>query len=256
MLIDTHAHVNFDAYQEDQEKTLLRAFEAGIEAVMCIGMLPEGGRSALELSRSYPGKVFCSVGVHPYDAEHYTPELGQELRTLLQEPEMLLCGEMGIDTFKCQVDLEVQKYAFAEQLKLAQELDKPVCIHCRDAFPIVQSVFQEVGIPERKGFAHCFSDGPEEALAWKSMGFKISFAGQVTFKNAEKLREAVKVLEPEDCVVETDCPFLAPTPHRGKRNEPSYVRYTVDKLAEIWERSSEEIASITSQNAREVLRLS
>ncbi|MCK6438737.1 MAG: TatD family hydrolase [Planctomycetes bacterium] len=253
MLIDTHAHINFDAYDADRPDMIRRAFDAGVERIVCIGMMPEGGRSALALARQYPGKVYCSVGIHPYDADQYSDQVIAEMETLLREPEMVLCGEMGIDTFKCKIPLDIQKQAFAAQLKLATRANKGVCIHCRDAFPIVREVLETTGVPPRGGFAHCFSDGPEEALAWVKLGFKVSFAGQVTFKNAEKLREAVKALRPEDIVVETDCPYLAPDPHRGKRNEPAYVAHTASKLAAIWDMDVAEVRRITGANARKVL---
>jgi len=254
-LIDTHCHVNFETYDNDRETMLQRAFDGGVGQILCIGMMPEGGRSALALARKYPGRVFASVGVHPYDAELLTPEVMHEMELLLAEPEMVLCGEMGLDTVKAPAPIEIQLTAFADQIRLANRTCKPVCIHCRDAFPLIRQVFEETGPPEHGGFAHCFSDGPAEALQWVEWGLKVSFAGQVTFKNAESLREAVRVLTPHDVVVETDSPFLAPAPHRGKRNEPSYVKLTASRLAEEWGLSFEEVARITSENARQVLKL-
>ena len=252
MLIDTHAHINFDTYDADREAMLERARLAGVECIVCIGMLPEGGRSALELARKHKGRVYCSVGIHPYDAEHLSDKVLAEMEQLLAEPEMVLCGEMGVDTFKCTVPVERQKAAFREQLKLAARMNKPVCIHSREAFPIVREVIESAGVPAR-GFAHCFSDGPEEARGWVKLGFKLSFAGQVTFKNAEKLREAAKAVTPHDCVVETDAPFLSPMPHRGKRNEPAYVALTAQKLAEVWGLEAAEVGRITSANAKAIL---
>lgn len=254
-LIDTHAHINFETYDDDREAMIQRAFDAGVERMVCIGMLPEGARSALELARRYPGRIFTSAGIHPYDAEACTPAVIAELEALLAEPEMVLCGEMGMDTFKCKVPMDVQRHAFAEQLRLAQRTDKPVCIHCRDAWPQVRDVLLEVGVPRRGGFAHCFSDGPDEARGWVELGFKVSFAGQVTFKNAEPLREALRALTPNDVVVETDCPFLAPMPHRGKRNEPANVVHTASMLAEVWGLTLDEVAAATTRNAKAVLGL-
>jgi TatD DNase family protein len=256
MLVDTHAHINFDSYDRDRDDMVLRAFHAGVSRIVCIGMLAEGARSALELARRYPGRIYCSAGVHPYDAEQASDEQLAEIEALLREPEMVLCGEMGLDTFKCAVPIETQKRAFAAQLKLAQRANKPVCIHCRDAFPLVREVFDDAGVPDRRGFAHCFSDGPDEARGWVELGFKISFAGQVTFKNAKQLQEAAKSLSPKDVVVETDAPFLAPTPHRGQRNEPSYVVHTAAKLAEIWSMDVADVQRITTQNAMDVLGIS
>lgn len=255
MIIDTHCHINFENYDDDRGAMLQRALDNGVEKVVCIGMLPEGGREALELARKYPGRVYASVGAHPYDAAKLDASTLTEFRALLSEPEMVLFGEMGIDTVKAPDPIDVQKEAFARQLELAGELDLPVCIHSREAFDICEKVIRGVHPNGWKGFAHCFSDGPEEALGWKELGFKISFAGQITFKNksCDVIREAAKVLTPDDVVVETDAPFITPAPHRGKRNEPGFVRHTAEKLAEIWGMPAEEVFARTSANARSVL---
>lgn len=253
MLIDTHAHINFDSYHGDRAEMIERAQQAGVEKIVCIGMLPAGGREALALAKQYPGRVYASVGCHPYDAALLDDAMMDEFETLLREPECVLMGEMGVDTVKAEVPQDVQERAFARQVELAIKLDKPVCIHSREAFPIVERVIRGVRKQGWRGFAHCFSDGPEEALKWRDLGFLISFAGQVTFKNAQKLRDAVKALKPQDIVVETDCPFLAPTPHRGKRNEPAYVTLTAQCIAEQWGIPVAEVAAQTTANARKML---
>lgn len=255
MLIDTHAHINFENYGDDRDAMIQRAFAAGVETIICIGMMPEGGRSALALARKYPGRIRCSVGIHPYDACLHTDSVESELESLLGEPEMVLMGEMGIDAVKAEAPIEAQIESFGRQIRLANRLNKPVCIHSREAFGIIRRVFETVGVPERGGFAHCFSDGPAEARQWVEWGFKISFAGQLTFKNAESLRDAARSLRPQDVVVETDCPFLAPMPFRGKRNEPAYVTHTAAKLAEIWGIPVKTVAAVTTQNAKSVLGL-
>lgn len=253
MLIDTHAHINFDNYNADRAEMLARATQAGVEKVICIGMLPQGGREAMALAQAHPGQVFSSVGCHPYDAALLDDAMLSEFESLLRKPEVVLMGEMGIDTVKAEVPLDVQERAFARQLELAIKLDKPVCIHSREAFSIVERVIRSVRPGGWRGFAHCFSDGPDEARRWRELGFHLSFAGQVTFKNAGKLREAVKALTPADIVVETDCPFLAPMPHRGKRNEPAYVALTAQCIAEQWGVPVAEVAAATSSNAKRVL---
>jgi TatD DNase family protein len=257
LLIDTHAHINFDSYDEDRDQMIERAAEAGVSHIVCVGMLPAGGREALSLARAHPGRVFASVGCHPYDAGLLDAAVLEELDRLLQEPEMVLVGEMGIDTVKAEVPIDVQQRAFAEQLQLAQRHDLPVCIHSREAFSLCAEVIRDVCPDGWKGFAHCFSDGVEEALGWKAMGFAVSFAGQITFKNksCDPIREAAQALSPEDVVVETDCPFLAPTPHRGRRNEPAFVASTARKLAELWELPEAEVFARTSATARRVLGL-
>ena len=255
MLIDTHSHLNFENYDDDRDAVIARAGEQGVETMVCIGMLPAGGREALALAQAHPGRVYASVGVHPYDAAHLDDAMLAELEALLGEPEMVLVGEMGVDTVKAGIPLEVQERAFRLQLELAGDLDLPVCIHSRDAFPICERVIRDVFPSGWKGFAHCFSDGPEEALGWKSLGFTVSFAGQITFKNksCDTIREAARVLEPDDVVVETDAPFLAPTPHRGKRNEPAFVRETARTLAALWDMDEAQLFEHTTRNARRVL---
>ncbi len=257
MLIDTHAHINFDNYEDDRDGVLARAAAAGVETMVCVGMMPEGGREALRLARAHPGTVVASVGVHPYDAAKLDDAVIDAMRTLLREPEMVLVGEMGIDTVKAEVPMAVQENAFTRQLELARELDLPVCIHSRDAFSICERVIRRICPEGWKGFAHCFSDGVEEALGWKALGFTVSFAGQITFKNksCDPIREAARALGPEDVVVETDCPFLAPTPHRGKRNEPAFVRETARVLATLWEMDEAEVFAQTTRNARRVLAI-
>ncbi|MCF6228349.1 MAG: TatD family hydrolase [Planctomycetes bacterium] len=255
MIIDTHCHINFESYDKDRDEMLARAVDLGVTKMVCIGMMPDGGREALAMARKYPGQVYASVGAHPYDATKLDTSTLDEFRALLAEPEMVMVGEMGIDCVKAPDPIDVQERAFEMQLELAGELDLPVCVHSRDAFKLCEKVIRKVHPNGWKGFAHCFSDGPEEALAWKEMGFKISFAGQITFKNksCDIIREAVKVLTPDDVVVETDAPFITPAPNRGRRNEPGFTRYTAEKIAEIWGMSAEEVFAATTKNASEVL---
>lgn len=255
MIIDTHCHINFRNYDDDREDMIQRAMDQGVTRMVCIGMQPDGAREAIALARKYPRTVYASVGCHPYDAALLTDDVLDEFRELLREPEVVLFGEMGLDAVKADVPMETQKAAFRRQLELAKETDMPVCIHSREAFADVREVVQSVFPDGWKGFAHCFSDGVEEALGWKEMGFKISFAGQITFKNksCDVIRDAAKALTPDDVVVETDAPFITPAPHRGRRNEPAFTRNTAEKLAELWEMSDAEVFAATTRNACEVL---
>lgn len=255
MLIDTHCHINFPDYADDLEPMLQRADALGVTRVVCIGMLAQGGREALALARRFPGRVYASVGCHPYDAARLDAAELAAMRELLRQPEVVLLGETGLDTVKAPAPLPVQEAAFARQLELAVETNKPVCIHSRDAFKVCEKVIRSVCPRGWKGFAHCFSDGPEEALGWKALGFKVSFAGQLTFanKSCEPIRAAARVLTPEDVVVETDAPFLAPVPHRGRRNEPGFARHTAEKLAELWGLPAAEVFARTTATACAVL---
>ncbi|MBX3459002.1 MAG: TatD family hydrolase [Planctomycetes bacterium] len=257
MLFDTHCHINFPDYRGEFDAMLQRAEAAGVSRMLCIGMLPQGGREALALARAHPGRIFASVGCHPYDAVHYTPQVAADFRELLCQPEVVLFGEMGIDTVKSPSPLPEQERAFEQQLELAGELNKPVCIHSREAFKICERIIRKVHPNGWKGFAHCFSDGPEEALGWKALGFKVSFAGQITFKNksCDPIRAAAAALTPDDAVIETDAPFLAPQAMRGRRNEPAFVRETGLKLAEIWGLEPAQVFARTTANADKVLGL-
>ena len=257
MLIDTHAHLNFVNYAEDREAVLERARRAGVETMVCIGMLPQGGREALALARSHPGAIYASVGVHPYDAALLDAAMLADMEALLRAPEMRLVGEIGIDTVKAEVPLAVQERSFVRQLELAGRLDLPVAVHSREAFPICQRLIRDVFPRGWKGFAHCFSDGVEEAHGWRELGLVVSFAGQITFKNksCDPIRAAARALGPEDVVVETDSPFLCPTPYRGQRNEPARVLETARVLAGLWEMPEEDVFAHTSRNARRVLAL-
>ena len=223
LLIDTHAHLNFPDYADDRGAVLERARRAGVETVVCIGMLPQGAREALALAREHPGAIYASAGVHPYDAALLDDAMLEELADLLRAPEMRLVGEIGIDTVKAEVSLAIQEQSFERQLELARRLDLPVSIHSRGAFPICQRLIRRVFPGGWKGFAHCFSDGVDEARGWRELGLVVSFAGQITFKNksCDPIRAAARALGPGDVVVETDCPFLSPTPYRGQRNEPA-----------------------------------
>ncbi|MBK8205369.1 MAG: TatD family hydrolase [Planctomycetes bacterium] len=257
MLFDTHCHINFADFSADFDAMLERAAAAGVSNMLCIGMQPTGGREAINLARRYPGRIHASVGCHPYDAIHYTPQVAREFRELLSQPEVVLFGEMGIDAVKSPSPMAEQERAFEQQLELAGELDLPVCIHSREAFPICARIIRKVHPRGWKGFAHCFSDGPDEALGWKELGFKISFAGQITFKNksCDIIRDAARAIAPDDAVIETDAPFLAPQPQRGQRNEPAFVRHTGEKLAELWGITPQEVFTRTTANARAVLGL-
>ena len=257
MLIDTHAHINFDEYAEDRQETISRAKDSGVEKIVCSGMFPEGGAQALALAEAHPGTVFASVGCHPYDAHRLDSKMLTAMGKLLKEPEMILVGEMGIDTVKAEVPIEIQKDAFAKQLELAVEHNLPVCIHSREAFQLCADVIRSVCKNGWKGFAHCFSDGVDEAKGWRELGFVVSFAGQVTFKNksCDSIRNAAKSLTPDEVVVETDCPFLTPVPFRGKRNEPAYVRHTASKLAELWDLPEDEVFQRMYETTRRVLNL-
>jgi len=252
MLIDTHAHLQ--DYQNDLEEVLQRAKKEGLQKIICIGIDYETSVQALNLARKYR-EVYAVVGVHPHDAKTLNQEILQKLFDLARDPLVVAIGEIGLDFYRDLSPREQQRKAFVEQIKLAQELHKPVVIHDRDAHQEVLSIVKKEKAGINQGIMHCYSGHLPLAIEFMKEGFYISFAGPLTFKNNKKGQEVAARISLDRILVETDCPYLAPVPFRGKRNEPAYVSYTAKKLAELRGKSLEEIAYITNLNAKQVYRI-
>lgn len=242
MTIDTHAHVDMNSYDEDREATIQRARESGVKYMVNIGCDVESSQRSVELTERYDF-IYATAGVHPHDTKNIHGDTYDHLRILLDHPKVIALGEIGLDYFKNYSPQDVQRQHFRKQIELAKELNKPIIIHSRDAKQDMISILSDYyGDPNGKsGIFHCFSDDQETADAALAMGFYISFAGTVTFKNADNLRQIAKTVPADRLFAETDCPFMAPVPKRGKRNEPSYVNYTAQKLAEIRGLTNEDI---------------
>jgi TatD DNase family protein len=262
LLIDSHAHLDSPRYDEDREEMLRRAAEAGVGAILSIGIGegPAEMHRGLEVCRQFNGrpgipKLFASAGVYP----HNTPEADEaaldKLDKLLAEPEVIACGEIGLDYYHEGAAHPVQKEGLISQLLLAAGRRRPILIHCRgtnesadawdDLFEVLDEHWASTGLG---GVMHCFGGGWEQAKRSLDLGFLISFAGNVTYQKAQPLREVAGRL-PLDCVlVETDAPFLAPNTLRGKRNEPAYVTQTAQTIADLHKVSADEIAAATSRN--------
>lgn len=249
MIVDTHAHLDMEEYDGDRAEVIQRARDNGVDYILNIGCDLRSSLRSVELTEEYDF-IYATAGVHPHDAKDINGTTYGELRKLLAHPKTLALGEIGLDYYKNFSPRDVQRQHFQKQVELARELRKPIVVHCRDANDDIAAILSKY-YPNNdgpSGIFHCFSGDEELARKALDMGFYISFAGTVTFKKAEALREVVKIVPGHRLFLETDCPYLAPTPHRGKRNEPSYVNLTAERIAEIRGLTVEDVRRSTSQN--------
>ena len=263
-LTDTHTHLDFPQFDGDRERVIERAATAGVRAIVNVGTDLASSRAAVALAEACP-QIYAAVGVHPHDAKTLTGNMLEELRALALHPKVVAIGEIGLDFFRDLSPRDKQRQAFQQQLALASEAGKPVIVHDRDAHSEVMAILRHWACPERSrraesdhrplGVLHCFSGDLAMAQEAIELGFYISIAGPVTFKNARSLRELVRQLPLEKLLVETDCPYLTPHPHRGKRNEPAYVKLVAQEVARAKGLSLEEVARITSDNAQALFAL-
>lgn len=254
MLIDSHAHIQDAKFNQEVPLILENARNAGVEIIICVGYDYKTSRQAVELARKYP-QVYAVVGIHPHDAAELNSQVLTGLFDLARDPRVVAIGETGLDFYRDLSPRDVQRQAFREQIKLAQELYKPVVIHDRDAHQEVAEMVKKEKAGRNGGVMHCYSGHLPLALEFMQAGFHLSFAGPLTYKNAHKTQEVASRISLERILIETDCPYLTPEPLRGKRNEPAYVQYVAGKLAELRKKSLEEIGYITSRNTRQVFHL-
>lgn len=254
MLIDTHAHLQDEDLKIDLEKVLARAAEAGVEKIICVGYDLKSSREALNLARKYR-QIYAVVGIHPHDAASLDAQTMEKLYSMAKDPRVVAIGEMGLDFYRDLSPRDQQRRAFREQIKLAHELGKPIVIHDRDAHQEVMDIIKAEKAGKNQGIMHCYSGELPLAIELIKEGFYISFAGPLTFKNARKAQETAAKIPMDKILIETDCPYLAPEPFRGKLNEPAHVKYTAAKLGELRNKGPEEIAYLTNLNARKVYRI-
>ncbi len=252
MITDTHAHLDYPDYDADRDEVVERARQAGVTQIITIGIGRKSIPSSLALCDKYEG-VFAAVGVHPTSLD----ALGLEEWTLLEDaakhPRVVAIGETGLDYHHEPFDKGRQRDYFLRQLDLAKRVDRPVVIHCRNAYEDAVKILREFGrFRKEPGVMHCFGADRATAEQVYEMGYMISVGGILTFKNAPALRELVEAMPRDRLLLETDCPFLAPAPHRGKRNEPGWTRLVAEKLAEIWKVSLEEAARQVAANVKRV----
>lgn len=256
-LIDTHVHINFETYKSELEALRERWREAGVVRLVHSCVEPKEFASIQAIADRFP-EVSFAVGLHPLDADKWTDETANQIWELAKsDSRVVAIGETGLDFYKAD-DREQQFKVFEAQLAIAQQLDKPVIIHCRDAAaPMAQMLrnFWQTRGPVR-GVMHCWGGTPEETQWFLDLGFYISFSGTVTFKGALQIQESAGMVNSDRLLVETDCPFLAPAPKRGKRNEPAYVYYVAEQVAKLRGVALETLCQQTTANACELFNLS
>jgi TatD DNase family protein len=248
MLIDSHAHLDMEEFNEDLEAVIERAVDGGVERIITIGIDLESTIKAIDIASRY-SFIYATAGVHPHDADRATDEVLTELQNLAKNKRIVAWGEIGLDFFRNRSPREKQMDVFRAQLEIAGDLDLPVIIHNRDADKETIEILKSYG-NIHKGVIHCFSSDYDTAIKFMDMGFYISIPGVVTFTKADKLKDVAKRIPLDRMLVETDCPFLAPVPKRGKRNEPLFVTYTTRMIADLRGIPYEEVAEITTRNSK------
>lgn len=257
MLVDSHAHIGAPRFDRDRDKVMDRAREAGVSFVVDVGSDLKSSKMAIGITQQY-GEVYAAVGFHPHNASRMINGDLERLSELTQQPKVVAIGEIGLDFYRNLSPRDTQIKAFKRQLELAEKLGLPVIIHCREAQQEVLSILTDwAGGSEQDkplGVLHCFSGDMELAGRYIEMGFLISIAGPVTYRNSHAV-EIARDIPLEKLVVETDCPYLAPHPYRGKRNEPSYLSFVVEKIGQIRRLPGDLIAEQTANNAIQLFRL-
>ena len=252
MLFDTHAHLNDPAFDEDREALMAGLAQKGIGLVMNAGCSLQSSKDIIKMAERYPW-LYASVGSHPDSADEVNEEVIEQYRQLCCHEKVKAIGEIGLDYYYEDIPREIQKNAFRMQMALANELDMPVIIHEREAHDDGMRIVKE--FPKVKGVFHCYSGSAEMARQLVNMGWYIGFTGVLTFKNARKAVETAASIPLDRIVLETDCPFMAPEPYRGKRNDPGYLPKMAEKLAEIRGISLEEAIAATTENAKRLYRI-
>ena len=249
MLFDTHVHLTDKRFDADRQDLVDRFEQDNILGVIEAATDEKDSKAAAALARQNE-KVYAAAGVHPHDAEGVSETYLEVLADLLKQKKVVAVGEIGLDFHYDFSPRDMQQRVFTEQLKLAKELNKPVIIHSREATKVMLDTLKPFG--QINGVMHCFSGSQESALEFLKLGLYISFTGTLTFDNARNVREAFLAVPPDRVMAETDCPYLAPVPMRGKRNEPKFVRYVIEKMAELRNIAPEEMAALNIENAKQL----
>ena len=252
MLFDSHAHLNDEAFDQDRAELLETFRDAGVGLVMNAGCSLASSREGIALAEAYPW-IYCSVGTHPDTADEVNEEVLEVYRQMCSHPKVKAIGEIGLDYYYETIHRDAQMRAFRMQMQLAEEMDMPVIVHERDAHEDGMSIVKE--FPKVKGVFHCYSGSAEMARQLVDMGWYIGFTGVLTFKNARKAVETAASIPLERILLETDCPYMAPEPYRGKRNHPGYLPKMAEKLAQIRGIPVEEAIRATTENAKRLYRI-
>jgi TatD DNase family protein len=252
MLIDTHCHFNHPRLEDDTEACLARALDAGVERMIVVGYDIPSSELAIAKAELHPGVLFAAVGMHPHDSKDWDGTVEARIDEMCANPAVVAIGEIGLDFHHDFSPRDAQYAAFRAQMRLARATALPVIIHCREAYAETLEVLANEGVEQVGGVMHCWAGTPEEARQTVSLGMALGFGGTLTFKNAETVREAAGNVPAEALLVETDAPYLAPMPHRGKRNEPAYTRLIAERLADLRGVTVPGIEALTTANARRV----
>ena len=247
VLFDTHTHINDERFDADRSAVIENMRCAGVQLAVVVGDAAAQPESAFALADAYPF-LYAAAGVHPHDAIQYNDAIQARIETWMAHPKAVALGEIGLDYHYDLSQRDVQKDVFARQLALARRLNKPVIIHIREAHGDAMDILRTADRPA--GVLHCYTGSWESAKAYLDMGFYISLSGAVTFKNAPKLAQVAQNVPLDRLLVETDCPYMAPVPMRGQRNEPAFVAYTAQKVAELRGMDAEEFALAAYENGR------
>lgn len=252
MYFDSHAHYNDEKFDEDRTELLQKLQENQVDYVVNAGADMESSKQGIELAKEY-SFIYAAVGVHPHDVENMTDNDIEELEQMASEPKVVAIGEIGLDYYYNHSTEDMQVKWFDKQLELAKKLNMPVIIHSREACQATFDQISQSGVAE--GVIHCFSGSKELAKEYVKKGFYIGIGGSLTFKNARKTVEVVEAIPLEYILIETDAPYLTPVPHRGKRNDSTYLEHVVAKIAEIKGMPVDEVARITTENAKKLFRI-
>ncbi|PLX16227.1 MAG: hydrolase TatD [Candidatus Muiribacterium halophilum] len=249
MFIDTHAHIDMKSFKNDLEDVILRAKENNVSKIINISCDIDSIFNTLELVEQFDN-IYGALGIHPHDSKDYCDDIEDRLIQWLKHKKILALGEIGLDYFKMYSPKETQINVFRRQLKIAKQMEKPVIIHCRDAYEDTYEILKEFDISN--GVMHCYSGSAEFAKRFMDLGFYISFTGTITFRKGDL--KALKIIPIDRLLLETDCPFMTPVPHRGKRNEPSYIPLIAEKIAKVLKLDIKEVEESTTENARRLFK--
>lgn len=254
MIFDTHAHYDAEQFEGDREPLLEQMHQEGVEFIVNIGASIETSKNTLALTRKYPF-IYGALGVHPDETKELDEDKFTWLQNALNESKIVAVGEIGLDYYWDSSDRETQKYWFARQMELAREAALPMVIHSREAAKDTLDMIKAARGGEIGGVIHCYAYSTEIAREYLQMGFYLGIGGVVTFANAKKLKEVVAYVPLESLVLETDCPYLAPVPYRGKRNQSSYLIHVAEMIAELKGITAKEVIQVTNENAKRMYRI-
>lgn len=254
MLIDTHSHIDLENFEDHFDKVIEASKENGVEKIIIPGVSPAGFERIVDLCERYEN-LFGAIGVHPEDVNSYDDKAECLIREYIKHPKIVAVGEIGLDYYWDKSQVERQKEIFERQILIAKEFNKPVLVHDREAHLDTFEILKKTNASQVGVVMHCFSGSPEFAMECVREGFYIALGGVVTFKNAKKTKEVAKVVPLDKLLLETDAPYMAPVPFRGQENQPAFVKFVAQEIADLRGISFEEVASATTKNAQNLLKI-